>query len=78
LRSVKGHEFLKSGVTLRSRQHQRAVDAAWREALTNSNMARTMSSALGLKQPTPMQVGKMHAYLLAAGLLDAPNQPDRL
>jgi hypothetical protein len=30
-------------------------------------MARTMSSTLGLKQPTPMQLKKMH--LLKAGLL---------
>jgi hypothetical protein len=51
-----------SGVALWGRQHQRAVDAACREALTNPNMARTMSSALGPKQPMPMQVGKMHAF----------------
>jgi hypothetical protein len=63
------YEFFKSGVALWGRQHQRAVDAAWREALTNPDMARTMSSALGLKQPTPMQLSKMHAYLLTAGLL---------
>jgi hypothetical protein len=31
-------------------------------------MVRMMSSALGLKQPTPMQIGKMHAYLLTAGV----------
>jgi Resolvase, N terminal domain len=30
------YEFFKSGVALWGRQHQRAVDAAWREALTNS------------------------------------------
>ncbi len=63
------YEFFKSGVALWGRQHQRAVDAAWREALTNPNVARTMSSALGLKQATPMQLSKMHAYLLTAGLL---------
>jgi len=43
------YEFFKSGVALWGRQHQRAVDAAWREALTNPHMARTMSSALELK-----------------------------
>ncbi len=42
-------EFSKSGAALWGRQHQRAVDAAWREAFTNPNMARTMSSALGMK-----------------------------
>jgi hypothetical protein len=63
------YEFFKSGVALWGRQHQRAVDAAWREALTNPDMARTVSSALGLKAPTPMQLNKMHAYLLTAGLL---------
>jgi hypothetical protein len=62
-------EFFKSGVALWGRQHQRAVDAAWRAALTNPDMARTMSSALGMKGgPTPMQIGKM-AYLLTVGLL---------
>jgi hypothetical protein len=38
-------------------------------------MARTMSSALGLKQPTPMQIEKMHAYLVTAGLLH-PHKED--
>jgi hypothetical protein len=65
------YEFFKSGVALWGRQHQRAVDAAWREGLSNPEMARTVSSALGLKQPTPMQIGKMHAYLLTAGLLQS-------
>jgi hypothetical protein len=37
--------------------------------LTDPEMARTVSSALGLKQPTPMQVHKIYAYLLTAGLL---------
>jgi hypothetical protein len=55
------------------RQHQRAVDAAWREALTNPNTARTMSSALGLKRPTRMQIGKIHAHLLTARLLHPSN-----
>jgi hypothetical protein len=32
-------------------------------------MARTISSALGLKKPTPMQLSKMHSYLLTAGPL---------
>jgi hypothetical protein len=58
-RSNPFYEFFKSGVALWGRQHQRAVDAARREALTNPDMARTMSSALGLKQPTPMQLNKM-------------------
>jgi hypothetical protein len=35
-RSNPPYEFFKSGVALRGRQHQRAVDAAWREALTKS------------------------------------------
>jgi hypothetical protein len=55
------YEFFKSGVALWGRRHQRAVDAAWREAHTNPDMARTISSALGLKKPTPMQLSKMHA-----------------
>jgi hypothetical protein len=63
------YEFFKSGVALWGRQNQRAVDAAWREALTNPDMAHVMSGALKLKQPTPMQLSKMHAYLLTAGLL---------
>jgi hypothetical protein len=48
----------------------------WREALSNPDMARTMSSALGLKQPTPMQLNKMYAYLLIAGLLHPSTQSE--
>jgi hypothetical protein len=60
-----------------ARQHQRAVDAAWREALTNPDMARIMSSmAVSKSGPTPMQLNKMHAYLLTAGLLH-PSSEDQ-
>jgi hypothetical protein len=72
-RSNRLYEFFKSGVALWGRQHQRAVDAAWREPLSNPEMVRTVSSALGLKQPTPTQVSRMHAYLSTAGLLHPSN-----
>jgi hypothetical protein len=71
------YEAFKNGVALWGRQHQQAVDAAWHEALTNPSMARTISSALGLKQPTPMQLNKMHAYLITAGLHHPSNASEK-
>jgi len=56
-----------------NKQTQRAHDAAWREALSNPDMTRIMSSMSVAKQPTPMQLSKMHAYLLTAGLLHPSN-----
>jgi hypothetical protein len=72
------YEFFKSGVALWGKQHQRAVDAAWREALTNPDMARTMSNTMQSPQgPTPIQLKKMHAYLLTAGLLHPSNSENQ-
>jgi hypothetical protein len=71
------YEFLRTGIKLADRQGQRATDAAWREALTNQDFARLMSSSLGMKGgPTPMQKGKIRAYLLTAGLLHPSNAPE--
>lgn len=56
-----------------NKQTQRAHAAAWREALSNTDMGRIMANMAPAKQPTPMQVRKMHACLLAAGLLHPSN-----
>jgi hypothetical protein len=41
-----------------NKQTQRAPDAGWREALSNPDMTRIMSSMAVAKQPTPMQLSK--------------------
>lgn len=49
------------------KQHQRAVDAAWREALSNPDLAHGIER-VGLKA-ADADATKMHAYLLTVGLL---------
>lgn len=56
-------------VKLWNANKKNAVNAAWREALSNPDLARTVSNVMGSKQASPMQISKMYSYLVTAGLL---------
>jgi hypothetical protein len=75
-RSNPAYEAVKTGIAGATRLNQRAYDAAWREARHNPDKARLVSNMVTAKQPTPMRLSKMHAYLLTAGLLQPSNSEE--
>jgi hypothetical protein len=50
---------------------EREANAVWKEALYNPDVARQLSVAAKGGTATPMQLERMHNYLLAVGLHDA-------
>lgn len=73
-RSSKFVEGALQGVKFWSRQKARATEEAWKEALSNPDMAKVMADSFKSRSgPTNAQLHKMYTYLLVSGAHDVSN-----
>lgn len=56
-----------------NRQQEQASQTAWREALSNPDLARTLAAVSTAPRATPQQTARIHHYMLTSGVLGPSN-----
>lgn len=62
-------EVMGQGLRVWNKQTERLSNAAWDEALSNPDMARTVATVVKAGKATPIQVHRMYTHLVSAGLV---------